>query len=356
MARGIVHLLKVIQVDEEQSDVRAGAARALDGAGQAILKEAPVGQAGQFVMQRQVPVVFDLVLKQKHDHAHGHNVLGQIPDLVFEAEIGKEVGDARSYHEDARPGEEAGDGDERSRGCPPISEPEMDGTAEVDGEEHGLEGKHCAHAGPLLEDQQEDREAQVEGDDCPAQRMSELTPTEDQNDERQGADEHRYGRQSPGRDRVDDEKSEVECVVRQENGEHPLAGALLLAMGHGRPHKQDAGTSQSGKADERCEAGPVSGGAQEHECSKMSCDQEPAGEPDGRDRFPATPHDRRERDGEEPDGSQIRKFAPINQGTPVVRVRCAALLLICINDRISDFLGKGDSAFVGLFRHQYTLW
>jgi len=68
------------------------------------------------------------------------------------------------------------------------------------------------------------------------------------------------------------------------------------------------------------------------------------------------PRDRRKRDREEPDGSQIRKFAPINQGTPILRVRCAALCLISIKDRIGDFLRKGDSAFVGLFRHQYTLW
>ena len=68
------------------------------------------------------------------------------------------------------------------------------------------------------------------------------------------------------------------------------------------------------------------------------------------------PRDRRKRDSEEPDGSQIRKFAPVNQGTPFMRVRCAALFLISIKDRISDFLRKGDSAFVGLFRHQYTLW
>jgi hypothetical protein len=68
------------------------------------------------------------------------------------------------------------------------------------------------------------------------------------------------------------------------------------------------------------------------------------------------PRDRRKRDGEEPDGSQIRKFAPVNQSTPVMRMRCAALCLISIDDRIGDFLRKGDSAFVGHFRHQYTLW
>ena len=74
-------------------------------------------------------------------------------------------------------------------------------------------------------------------------------------------------------------------------------------MGHGRPHKQDAGTGKSGKSDEIGEAGPVSGRVEKCECRKMECDQQPAGEPDGRDRFPAMPRDRRKRDSEEPDGS-----------------------------------------------------
>lgn len=117
-------------------------------------------------------------------------------------------------------------------------------------------------------------------------------------------------------------------------------------MRHCRPHKQDAGTGKSGKSDEIGEAGPVSGRVEKCEGRKMERDQQPAGEPDGRDRFPAMSRDRRKCNSEEPYGSQIRKFAPVNQGAPVMRMRCAALYLISTDDRIGDFLRKGDSAFV----------
>ena len=149
MACGVVHQLEVVQVDQKQSDMRSGAARALDGADQSILKEAAVGQAGQFVMQGQVFVVLELILKKKHDHAHCDDVLGQIPDFAFEMEVGKVIGDARSGNEDASPGKEAGDGDEGSRGCAPVGVPEMDGAAKINGEEHRLEGKR---SGPCRAD------------------------------------------------------------------------------------------------------------------------------------------------------------------------------------------------------------
>ena len=50
-------------------------------------------------------------------------------------------------------------------------------------------------------------------------------------------------------DGVDDQKAEIECVVREKDREHPAAGALSAAMGHSRPHEQNAGTSKSGETD-----------------------------------------------------------------------------------------------------------
>jgi hypothetical protein len=82
MSRGVVDQLEAVQIDEQQGCLRTGAPRALEGARQPILKEAAVGQAGEFVMQSEILVVLDLVLEQDQDHAHGNHVLGQVPNLA----------------------------------------------------------------------------------------------------------------------------------------------------------------------------------------------------------------------------------------------------------------------------------
>ena len=89
MPQGVVDLLEVIQIDEQQSGLRSGAAGALERAGQPVLEETAVGQSGQFVVQSQIFVVLDLVFKKQQNHAHGNDIFGQVPDLAFDMEIGE---------------------------------------------------------------------------------------------------------------------------------------------------------------------------------------------------------------------------------------------------------------------------
>ena len=119
MPDGVVDLLEMIQIDQEQSGLRPCAPGALKCAGQAVLKETAVGQSGQFVMQSQVLVVLDLIFKKQQNHAHGNDILGQIPDLALEMEVGGKGEDKRPDNENACPGKEPRYGDEGAcRGAP----------------------------------------------------------------------------------------------------------------------------------------------------------------------------------------------------------------------------------------------
>ena len=65
MAQRIVDLLEVVEINQEQGGLRSRAAGALHGVGEPVLKEPAIGQAGQLVMQGEMLVVLDLVLKEQ---------------------------------------------------------------------------------------------------------------------------------------------------------------------------------------------------------------------------------------------------------------------------------------------------
>ena len=90
VSQRVIHLLEVVQIDQQQSGLRTGSAGALDGAGQAVLEEPAIGQAGQLVVQREMPVVFDLFLQEQQNHAHSHQILGQVPNLALNMDARRE--------------------------------------------------------------------------------------------------------------------------------------------------------------------------------------------------------------------------------------------------------------------------
>src|SRR5208282_5309431 len=90
MPHSVVDLLKAIQINQQEGGLRTRAPRPLQSIRQSILKEPPVWQSGEVVMQCEIFVVLDLVLEQDQNHAHGDHVFGQVPNLTLEMEAGEE--------------------------------------------------------------------------------------------------------------------------------------------------------------------------------------------------------------------------------------------------------------------------
>ena len=63
VAVGIVDGFEAIEIDLQQGDRGCGAAGALDGAGQAVLEEASVGESGQVVVQGKILCFFNLLFE-----------------------------------------------------------------------------------------------------------------------------------------------------------------------------------------------------------------------------------------------------------------------------------------------------
>jgi hypothetical protein len=55
MAAAVVDILEIVEVDNDQSQARTGSRRNVQIAVDDIVEPTPVGQAGQAIMQRQVP-------------------------------------------------------------------------------------------------------------------------------------------------------------------------------------------------------------------------------------------------------------------------------------------------------------
>ena len=147
MPHGVVDLLKAVQIDQQESGLRASAPRALEGILQSILKEPPVRQSSELVMQGEIFVVLNLVLEQDQNHAYGNHVLGQVPNLTLEMEAREERAKGRSDRKDVRPSQETQDGDESPRRSAPVGIPEMNAAAKVDGEENRVQSQVKAIAG-----------------------------------------------------------------------------------------------------------------------------------------------------------------------------------------------------------------
>ena len=87
MAKRVVHLLELIQVNHQQSHLGFGTASTLQSSLQPFLKEPAVCQSGQIVMQRLVLGVFDLVFQQQQNHSDGDHVFRKIPYLALDMHI-----------------------------------------------------------------------------------------------------------------------------------------------------------------------------------------------------------------------------------------------------------------------------
>ena len=69
----------------------------------------------------------------------------------------------------------------------------MDRATEVDSKEYGLQCEILAVSWPVLKDQQKDRKYEIEGDNCPAERMPEFAQRKQREGDRQDP-EQRGGR------------------------------------------------------------------------------------------------------------------------------------------------------------------
>ena len=84
---GVVDQLELIQIDEHECDLGARAPGPDERTVQTVLEEPAIRQAGQFVVQRQVFVFFDLAFQKQEDHAHGDDIFRQVPYLTFEVKV-----------------------------------------------------------------------------------------------------------------------------------------------------------------------------------------------------------------------------------------------------------------------------
>ena len=135
VAQRVVHLLEVIQVDDKQSRLGFHAARALQRDGEAVEEKSSVGQAREFIVEREIFVVLDLIFKQKEDHADGDNILGKIPDLTLDLSVGHKDVAKRRQNENHGPTKETDDRDQRTcTDALAIAVPDMDTATEVDSE------------------------------------------------------------------------------------------------------------------------------------------------------------------------------------------------------------------------------
>ena len=61
---------------------------AVDGVGEAVLEEAAVGEAGEFVVEGEPLVAGDLLLEHDEDHADGDEGLLHVPDVGGDVGVG----------------------------------------------------------------------------------------------------------------------------------------------------------------------------------------------------------------------------------------------------------------------------
>lgn len=186
--QGVVHVFELVEVKHQEGRLRSGAAGALNRAGQAILKKPAVGETGKDIMQGEVFVVLDLLFKQKEDHSDSNDVLGKIPYLAFDV-LGLEIDLMdRAGDEHERPQKEAADGDECASRCAAVGVPEMGATTKIDGAKETIEPEIRTVWHLVLNDEEIDGDAGVEGNKGPAERMVESARGD------QGYSERRYAK------------------------------------------------------------------------------------------------------------------------------------------------------------------
>ena len=168
MSERVVHMLEAVEVDHQQSGRCLGAAGPLQCAAQSVFKEPAVGQSGQVVVQRQMPVVFDLVFEEEKDHSHRNNVLGQVPHLALNLDCRPMRRHKRRNYKHRSPRQKSGNCDE-SAGChTPVGVPEMDGATKIHGEQHSIQSESIATPRLALKNQEKDRETGIESHKRPA--------------------------------------------------------------------------------------------------------------------------------------------------------------------------------------------
>ena len=83
MAEGVVHFLEMIQVQHKHAHLASGAAGLSQGLIEAVFQQAAVRQIRQLIMIGEVSASLDLVFQQGENHAHGDQILGDVPHLGF---------------------------------------------------------------------------------------------------------------------------------------------------------------------------------------------------------------------------------------------------------------------------------
>lgn len=289
MADGVVDLLELVKVDEQESGAGSAAASALKGAGETILKEAAVGEAGEIVVQSEVFVVLDLVFKQEQDHADGDDVFGQVPNFTLDVERGEIRSQEGGDDEDGGPCEESGEGDESSGSGAAVSNPEMDATAHVDGEDDGVEGQVLTVGHTHLEQEQKDGEPTVEDDRGPAQSVAESAAQGEQGDgERtETVEQCGYDKRAAGLGHGVNQ-GDVERVGDQQNGQHPAAGRPITVRNAG-PHEEHARPGEGVPANEGRDGSEEARNGGKNEGRKVKADHDPGDEPEAGDGGLAAP-------------------------------------------------------------------
>ncbi len=109
MPEGVVYVLEAVEIENEEREFFVCTAASAHGMGEPVCEEAPIGEAGEFVVQGEPRVIGDLLLKHDEDHADGDEGFLHVPDMRGDLGIGC------VFRHDPRVREEAKGPDERIR-------------------------------------------------------------------------------------------------------------------------------------------------------------------------------------------------------------------------------------------------
>jgi hypothetical protein len=97
--------------------------------------------------------VLKLILQQQENHANCHHIFGQIPDLSLNVNCRVKGRYTRGNDEDGGPRQETSNRNKGASARAAISEPEMQATDKIDGEENTIQREITAIPGPMLHEQ-----------------------------------------------------------------------------------------------------------------------------------------------------------------------------------------------------------
>jgi len=274
----VVDVFETVEIDDEERGMALEAAGTVQGAGEAVLEEAAVGEGGQVVVEGEVLVVLDLIFKDDEDHSEGNNIFGEVPDFALDGNVGPQECKGGANDEDESPGEESGDGDEGAGGGALVHGIEVEAASEVDGEQDGIFREEVAIAGAVVDEQEQDGQCKVIGNHTAAKGMVEFAPVDSSDGEGKSTEHGGDGVERPGSGGANGEQGDVNGVQDQQGTQQQAAMALMTVRNRG-PHEEQSGPDERGHSNGLGDCAQDAGSAEEDAGTEVETDHGPGDEP-----------------------------------------------------------------------------